>query len=536
MPHRRQASYRCVLRLLFPIIVIVTVISLRNLYPYLQPSTHSKKNENASSVRKSSHVNMLRSGSPPRVDRSILEKLRSLDGDEYQAGASTSPPSWPPEVTRLPVENPTRFSISNSFRDTELDAELCKTTPCRLLLPTFIGEQESKARRHLLQISHLSQSLNRTLVLPNVGRSRMGSCAKWDFGFYYELAEFRHAQVGFREFRRWVALRASRPRAQVIEILPTRQDTADSRGLVILNSFDDPNLENAEVAISTSRDPAKMPRNHCLHGRANNLLFGDFSPMSIYPRVSGFAPVRHSLSKRDDLLYFGLGVKAALSSPVVAMESRRFNGTELGEPDVLLLSWDFRHTVFPLMSNNVLKYATKWTRVAESLSTRLQPFIAVHWRMERVPTSSLLSCAPLLISAITSLLTESIEITSVYFATDYPSEGLDKPHSSTFHVGEVHHTAIQLFETAFAEAVELNGVRLTNLIGELGVGGREGFGTEDLDAGLMGIIDKMVSTRATLFISGGPRCGKPRWVIRMSHYIINLNKGLGQFIHRTDHP
>jgi hypothetical protein len=197
--------------------------------------------------------------------------------------------------------------------------------------------------------------------------------------------------------------------------------------------------------------------------------------VSIYSRASGIDPVRHSLGKKDDLFYFGQGVKVALSSPVIAMGSRRFNDTKLGEPDVLLLNWDIRHTVFPLMSNNVLKYATKWSRVAESLSTRLQPFIATlaHGTSTHILTRSLCTAGHL----HHHLVARRIEITYVYFATDYPSEGLDKPHSNTFHVGEEHHTVIQLFETAFADAAELNGVRLINLFRELGVGGlmREGF-------------------------------------------------------------
>ncbi|GAA5946890.1 hypothetical protein JCM3765_002063 [Sporobolomyces pararoseus] len=55
------------------------------------------------------------------------------------------------------------------------------------LFPVRIAEQESKAQQHLHQLALLAISLNRTLVLPNVGGSRLHSCHLFPFAFHYDI-------------------------------------------------------------------------------------------------------------------------------------------------------------------------------------------------------------------------------------------------------------------------------------------------------------------------------------------------------------
>ena len=61
-------------------------------------------------------MGVVRNGLLPRVDRSILDKLRSLDADECLTEASTFS-SWPPKVTRLPVETSQSLLLSDTLRD-----------------------------------------------------------------------------------------------------------------------------------------------------------------------------------------------------------------------------------------------------------------------------------------------------------------------------------------------------------------------------------------------------------------------------------
>ncbi|GAA5993929.1 hypothetical protein JCM5350_005478 [Sporobolomyces pararoseus] len=55
------------------------------------------------------------------------------------------------------------------------------------VFPVRIAEQESKAQQHLHQLALLAISLNRTLVLPNVGGSRLHSCHLFPFAFHYDI-------------------------------------------------------------------------------------------------------------------------------------------------------------------------------------------------------------------------------------------------------------------------------------------------------------------------------------------------------------
>lgn len=55
----------------------------------------------------------------------------------------------------------------------------------RYLLVAWMGEQETKAQQHLYHLGLLAISLNRTLVLPNVQKSRFGTCFDKPFSLYY---------------------------------------------------------------------------------------------------------------------------------------------------------------------------------------------------------------------------------------------------------------------------------------------------------------------------------------------------------------
>ena len=135
-------------------------------------------------------------------------------------------------------------------RDPVLDNELCNTSPCRLLLPAFLGEQESKARRHLLLLSHLAQALNRILVLPKVGKSGISQL------FYMGLLEFTMRRPTSIE-------RPAQPKAQAIEIILKFSDS--DRDNITIDSLSIPELEHAEVIITHQGWPIL---NHCLQGRA----------------------------------------------------------------------------------------------------------------------------------------------------------------------------------------------------------------------------------------------------------------------------
>lgn len=191
-------------------------------------------------------------------------------------------------------------------------------------------------------------------------------------------------------------------------------------------------------------------------------------------------------------------------------------------------------------------YADTWTTLAERLAESLGPSIAVHWRTETLASGSLVPCAASLLVALGQLAKEYPEIKTVYLATDYPFDDPLVAHSGTFSkvVTEQHHTAFRALLKGWGK--DLKGLRLTSFEreqklglpwlpeglqsvlantttgvvgapsegGEAVVGETEvteagaPAGLEDLDAGLMGIIDKAIAMRAEVFLTGYAGVGK----------------------------
>lgn len=71
---------------------------------------------------------------------------------------------------------------------------------------------ESKAQMHFRQLAFLSGLVNRTVILPNVGGSRLGACLGHDFEFYYSRrwaidhqSDFQH--ITMTDFKQWLVER-----------------------------------------------------------------------------------------------------------------------------------------------------------------------------------------------------------------------------------------------------------------------------------------------------------------------------------------
>lgn len=427
-----------------------------------------------------------------------------------------------------------------------------------------IGEQESKASKHLYQLGLLAKSLNRTLVLPPMFKSRFGTCFQNSFDYYYDENAFAHLDipsVPFETFARWVSRRYNAPRAQIFEILlpqPGDDNTALSRvvrttGYTSLSQYSNPT--------------SKGKRNHCLGSKAPRLRF-PFHPLSVSPLSSKW------YLDADETVGFSQDVLDEAGSISV---------------DVLAVTWEIRHPLFSAETSNgaarevALEYASRWLNLASSIAGRLSPFIAVHWRMETVDPQALPHCARALVSTIESLLEDRhrfrIDVAetqngttpstragsmlrTVYLATDYPLEGPSRnPHSGTFQdIGEFHHAAIDILRAAFIPNDRINGnpnmrnyssqpgvfvagandggivkegrlhemaiLTLTSLAEEVsylsrervsvGTSGRAhgtrgpGVRFEDMDPGLVAILDKNVAIRADIFVSGAKGCSRHR--------------------------
>ncbi|KIY68063.1 hypothetical protein CYLTODRAFT_351952 [Cylindrobasidium torrendii FP15055 ss-10] len=117
----------------------------------------------------------------------------------------------------------------------------------------------------------------------------------------------------------------------------------------------------------------------------------------------------------------------------------------------------------------------------------------VHWRMETVSPSGLLSCAQSLVETILD-----IGIRTVWLATDYPYALAKGDHkvtkSSTFRdFGPAHKQAI-------ASLIAHPDIEVVDLLGRMA--------TTNVDMGVMGILDKLVGVDADVFLAGGVGCGR----------------------------
>ncbi|GAA5891340.1 hypothetical protein JCM6882_004662 [Rhodosporidiobolus microsporus] len=457
-------------------------------------------------------------GGDPLVDRTALEKLRLLEihfgaDEEEPAEDLTGPssttrrlrdPDAPPLVAEIPeAGKPNPAAVvggAMSIVPAEvLDEETCGAANgegCQFLVPAWLGEQETKAQQHLYQLGLLALALNRTLVLPNVSKSRLGCCYKNPFDFYYSpssLTALGIPTISQDAFVAWTQRRDPPPSAQVVSMVNAK--ATYTAGAIEIDSSSDPHLV-----------PAKPSRNLCLRAPRTKLDFTGHSPLAIYP-PEGFH------KSEDRRLGFGESVINTLRSKEVGSKSSRASSSlraAYALPDVLAFNYELR---FPILSpalaasfaapslpspsssssNDDLAltspdeqeqeqdrlvrpeplpfahfpYAPTWQSLGAHLASSLSPFIAIHWRTETLTPANLAPCAQSLLAKLLALKAAHPSLQNVYLATDYPIEALDASfalpspdgesagaalaHSGTFAkvVTEQHHAAMRRFLRTF---------------------------------------------------------------------------------------
>jgi hypothetical protein len=229
--------------------------------------------------------------------------------------------------------------------------------------------------------------------------------------------------------------------------------------------------------------------------------------------IHAFSAISSSTSGRDTSLEIPLARVALPDRP-----------SEL-EPKVVLVNWDLHHPIFSSPAKgSSLYYSEKMRDLAKKRAPE-QPYLAVHWEMDTIDPKLLPDCAHALVDVLASLLRDeslSTNITTVWFASDYPypivtqNRSQRRPaaiaKSGTFKDFEImHEEAIEILRSAFDKQGELNGWKLTDFIGtNEDEAHMEGGMLQD--SGVIGILDKIVSMNADLFVSGSNRCSRRRYV------------------------
>lgn len=479
---------------------------------------------------------------PPVVTREMLNVISALhvsDDEEpdnvYRYNPYPQlqyPLRWPPVVTRLPEARIFPSSYKNR-------GDICSSLPsgCRFLLPLYIGEQESKARIHFLQLLMLTERLNRTLILPDVSKSHLGGCVKKPFEWYYDLKDLRRQidKTGLRisvlemgKFKRWL----------------NSQYTPVQQGRII--SLDPSPPRSATVVYSdelvqavTISQPSSVYDEHklswCAATKFRKVNFDAHVPLHISP---------HSVDQERDANIGG------------SIGDVLLQWGDIEAVDVLAINWDLRRKIFlPVTSSRdqldegavygpeprpdlQLSYSTELHDLATQI-TPSEAYLAVHWRMETVEDLLLPQCAQLLLDKLREILlprrpwsgffsggqqstaTSRTDIKTVWFASDYPlsstslPQGVDAPlKSTTFRVFSMwHEEAVSMIRHAFASDGEFarHGITLTGLDEQLdrlksAVSEDTAFLLED--SGAQGILDKLVAIGADVFVAGNTSCAR----------------------------
>ncbi|TFK27864.1 hypothetical protein FA15DRAFT_117870 [Coprinopsis marcescibilis] len=495
-----------------------------------------------------------RLGRFPQIDRSILVKLAKLEklllkrnpeleDPEHEKISSSRSQGGPPTITLIPEA---RVPSKNSFPLSTFNASaVCDPTirtdshanpnvgqrPCRFLLPLRIAEQESKARIHLHQIMHLAKQLNRILVLPNAGKSRLGACYKWPFHTYYNLdtenSDDLPEVVGLEDFKLWSEVYAKGEKngrrgldSQLVSLAPAipgvlAQDAEEflTLGDLLVHRYD------TELAPETEFPGCFPSKFEHLDLRDNSLYIalGEQETFSLRSRSIPQADLGNAII---DVLRSYPSNSNTDQDAQVPLE---IPTTQPPDPDVLILNWELRHPLFQTSLSPPLTYSPS----VESLSSRLAPapnsYLGIHWRMETVDSQVLAECAHSLIDLVSSMLHDTDhlakDVNTVWFASDYPYPILDSElknsrtsfaKSGTFrNFNEHHETAVGILKEAFKEGGELHEWDLVD-VNEATANANLHKGDEDLlqDTGILGIVDKLILSRARLLVGGSKKCSK----------------------------
>ncbi|BGP16308.1 hypothetical protein JCM10213v2_004310 [Rhodosporidiobolus nylandii] len=388
-------------------------------------------------------------------------------------------------------------------RDAATDLEADR----KFLLVGWMGEQETKAQAHLYNLGLLALALNRTLVLPNVRRSRFGTCYQKPFSLYYaedSLSTFGLPYISSADFWAWTERQRSAPSAQVITF---------HRG--------DPNPRPQVMSLS----------HMCLDARP--LDFSQHEPLSFFSPATdwksqetrdrvGTQVVTTLLPSADEVV----NKADAASSPAVLVAQMNLRYPFL-TPD---LAQSLSPFTFPKPAPySYFPYSSHWTSLGHSIAANLSPFVAVHWRTETLAVDRLAPCGDALVSQLREIRRAHREIKTLYLATDYPLEVLRDGGAAsqvTAHSGTMTKTLTPARHEAmkhFLEALEGEGgagMRLTTALDEAKnvewpeeLRGVAAAGLEALDGAIVGIVDKVVLMEAELFYAGRTRpsvgvCGK----------------------------
>ncbi|KAH8556385.1 hypothetical protein BGW37DRAFT_472296 [Umbelopsis sp. PMI_123] len=367
-----------------------------------------------------------------------------------------------------------------------IDRKYCGRDHCRFLLPITITEQESKAQMHFRQLAFLSGRLDRTIVLPNVHSSHLGVCRRMPFSFYYSYEWLENNKKFFN--------------------------------YITLDDFKEWARERAQIAIKPTAQELYIEVNENFH-----FLDGVQNCMQHYMNFEGRSTKRFVLEDPERLDRrqgnYSQILQTAMSDHTLNENYANGKVTDIPPLDVINLFYDRR---FPYIEDSEvlepLTYSSTWVNMAKGIADSLTPFVAIHWRMERLETlENLVLCAKNLVAQIQKLVADNgmTQYPPLFLLTDYPhllNASTRTPESMSFKLSELqsaHHEAINyLLENLNITLTTIERPNQPIPYAELP---EENWNivpvpanSQPADTSVLGIVDKLVAMRAQWFWAGQP--------------------------------
>ncbi|KAI9366373.1 hypothetical protein BD770DRAFT_417264 [Pilaira anomala] len=399
---------------------------------------------------------------------------------------------WP-NITSFNKHNPTLETFSREQEEIyrKIDQKFCGQDRCKFLLPVSITEQESKAQLHFRQLAFMAGKIGRTIILPNVHNSHFGACLPHSFDFYYDDNWLKNNQNRFNyitmeDFQSWIQARHD------AGVIPTGQ----------------------EIFLQRSQ------RSKLLKTTGN--CFQDSFDFSGRPTVNYQIPDHPNPPKNmnlTDIIMRLLSDEARQHEYLdQSLISANLPRVKIPPVDVINLFYDRRYQfIVNRKVNEPISYNKRWEDIADKISKQLKPYIAIHWRMERLePVSNLLPCAINLVNEIQKLEGSSQNgHPKVFLLTDYPhllNSTNAVPESKSFLPNELkteHHEAIRYLyqhlnvSLTTIQDQEIHYEQLPKENWNL-IPIDTGEPVNQIDRSILGIIDKLVAMRAQWFFAGSP--------------------------------
>ncbi|GBC05610.1 hypothetical protein RclHR1_06310006 [Rhizophagus clarus] len=363
----------------------------------------------------------------------------------------------------------------------ELNKKYCGKPTCKFLFAYIIGEQETKSNLHFRSFIQLAEKLNRIMILTNVESSRISTCNKFPFDFYYntDLIQKEFPNVIFKsenDFIFWL-----KERDQIKKKIYTNNDNKVTPPLSILHS----SIKLHKNIIKTFYDNAEpnFDKHKC---------------------ISKFEPLMNlEDSNNSRIIYTKMRVRITdlITNKSRAKFSKLLTKVLTTDDEILLVNAYVGYPLFPGIMP-VIPYSDYILNEAQKIKDKLSSsYIGIHWRLEQSTPELLPECVQGLIKTLNKVMKEE-GINNIYLATDYPLLS-SKSQSSTFrNLSHYHHDAIKTLNETFkintwASLGGLEQLRKNNQ-----------YKKELNGSGIQGILDKLVCINSNYFISGPKGCSR----------------------------